>query len=187
MTTTLDIGHITGGFEVETPWGDAAPVVRRAFEDTQRALNDIEGLLSSITEQAPGNDGPVTINRTVIQITNLNADLDHGLMKAASLLDDDHPQYLRSDASDNYTNGTLTFDGGTTVMFASTGIVNFNAGSIVNFLAAAAPANPPAGTRRLFVDTGTNELSVRTSAGSTISLEAAASGSADSFLEWAGL
>ncbi len=37
----------------------------------------------------------------------------------------------------------------------------------------AAPANPAAGTRRLFVDSGTGELSVRTSGGSTVSLEGA--------------
>ena len=38
-----------------------------------------------------------------------------------------------------------------------------------------APANPPGGTRRVFVDTNNNdELSVRTSGGSTVSLEAGA-------------
>ncbi len=38
----------------------------------------------------------------------------------------------------------------------------------------AAPANPASGTRRLYVDSGTGELSVRTSGGSTVSLEGAA-------------
>lgn len=37
----------------------------------------------------------------------------------------------------------------------------------------ATPSNPAAGTRRMFVDTGTGQLSVRTSAGSTVSLESA--------------
>ena len=40
----------------------------------------------------------------------------------------------------------------------------------------AAPANPGAGIRRLFTDTATGELSVRTSAGTTVSLEGALSG-----------
>ncbi|KKK75519.1 hypothetical protein LCGC14_2872910, partial [marine sediment metagenome] len=40
----------------------------------------------------------------------------------------------------------------------------------------AVPANPGAGIRRLFVDTATGELSVRTSAGTTVSLEGALSG-----------
>jgi hypothetical protein len=40
----------------------------------------------------------------------------------------------------------------------------------------AAPANPAAGTRRLFCNTVTGELSVRTSAGATVSLEAAGGG-----------
>lgn len=42
-----------------------------------------------------------------------------------------------------------------------------------------APANPSAGTRRLFVDSATSELSVRTSGGATVSLEAV--GAATSF------
>ncbi|KKM19125.1 hypothetical protein LCGC14_1658760, partial [marine sediment metagenome] len=42
----------------------------------------------------------------------------------------------------------------------------------------AVPANPGAGIRRLFVDTATGELSVRTSAGATVSLEGAAAGGA---------
>jgi hypothetical protein len=38
------------------------------------------------------------------------------------------------------------------------------------------PSNPATGTRRLFVDSSTGQLSVRTSAGTTVSLEAAGSG-----------
>ncbi|KKL81893.1 hypothetical protein LCGC14_1990240, partial [marine sediment metagenome] len=44
----------------------------------------------------------------------------------------------------------------------------------------AVPANPGAGIRRLFTDTATGELSVRTSAGATVSLEAAGGGGGDS-------
>ena len=40
----------------------------------------------------------------------------------------------------------------------------------------AVPANPGAGVRRLFTDTATGELSVRTNAGATVSLEAAGGG-----------
>ncbi|KKK94838.1 hypothetical protein LCGC14_2678820, partial [marine sediment metagenome] len=40
----------------------------------------------------------------------------------------------------------------------------------------AVPANPGAGIRRLFVNTATGELSVRTNAGATVSLEGAAAG-----------
>ena len=40
----------------------------------------------------------------------------------------------------------------------------------------AAPANPSAGTRRLFVDSGSGELSVRTSGGVTVSLESGGGG-----------
>jgi hypothetical protein len=39
-----------------------------------------------------------------------------------------------------------------------------------------APSNPSSGTRRLFVDSGTGKLSVRTSAGTTVSLEEAGGG-----------
>ena len=45
-----------------------------------------------------------------------------------------------------------------------------------DFAQIAAPANPASGTRRVFVDSATGELSVRTSAGSTVSLEAAGGG-----------
>lgn len=44
------------------------------------------------------------------------------------------------------------------------------------------PANPSAGTRRLFLNSVTGELSVRTSAGTTVSLETAAGGGGDVFL-----
>ena len=40
----------------------------------------------------------------------------------------------------------------------------------------AAPANPPTNTRRLFMDTATGELSVRTAAGTTLSLETGGTG-----------
>jgi len=40
----------------------------------------------------------------------------------------------------------------------------------------ATPANPSAGTRRMFVDSGTGELSVRLSGGTTVSLEGAGAG-----------
>ena len=40
----------------------------------------------------------------------------------------------------------------------------------------ATPSNPVSGTRRVFVDTGTGQLSVRTSAGVTVSLESAGGG-----------
>ncbi|KKM91927.1 hypothetical protein LCGC14_1223640, partial [marine sediment metagenome] len=40
----------------------------------------------------------------------------------------------------------------------------------------AVPANPGASIRRLFVDTATGELSVRTNAGATVSLEGAGGG-----------
>ncbi len=45
-----------------------------------------------------------------------------------------------------------------------------------DFAQIAVPANPASGTRRLFVDSATGEVSVRTSAGSTVSLEAAGGG-----------
>lgn len=58
----------------------------------------------------------------------------------------------------------------------------FNTGNsfndFVDIVGIAAPANPSAGTRRLFVDTGTNELSVRTSGGTTVSLETGGGGGA---------
>jgi len=53
---------------------------------------------------------------------------------------------------------------------AMTGNFNF-AGFFADMAAIVVPANPLAGTRRLFVNTATNQLSVRTSAGATISLE----------------
>jgi hypothetical protein len=41
----------------------------------------------------------------------------------------------------------------------------------LDLVQAAAPANPPAGTRRFYVDSGTGKTSVKTSAGNSISLE----------------
>jgi hypothetical protein len=43
--------------------------------------------------------------------------------------------------------------------------------SYVDIQQIATPSDPPAGTRRMFVDSGTGKLSVRTSAGATVSLE----------------
>jgi len=45
----------------------------------------------------------------------------------------------------------------------------------------ATPANPTSGTRRLFVNSSNGELSVRTSAGATVSLEGAGGGGGESF------
>lgn len=44
-------------------------------------------------------------------------------------------------------------------------------GNYIDFDQIAAPSNPAAGTRRLFTDSATGELSVRTSGGTTVSLE----------------
>jgi hypothetical protein len=43
----------------------------------------------------------------------------------------------------------------------------------------ATPSNPSAGSRRMFVNSGTGELSIRTSTGTTVSLESAAGGAGD--------
>jgi len=52
----------------------------------------------------------------------------------------------------------------------------------VDFGDIAVPANPAAGKRRLFMDTATGKLSVRTSAGTTVDLEATGGGGGDVFL-----
>ena len=62
---------------------------------------------------------------------------------------------------------TLTTDG-TNIAIAAT--------AYTDIVQRAAPANPGAGTRRLFTDTATGELSVRTSAGATVSLEGSGGG-----------
>ena len=47
------------------------------------------------------------------------------------------------------------------------------------------PANPASGTRRVFTDSGTGELSVRTSGGTTVSLESGGgSTSFTSLVKW---
>jgi len=58
---------------------------------------------------------PFTVDSTTV-VANLNADLLDGVEGAS---------YLRSDASDNFTSGTLTFDSGTTVTFNNV-TVSFN-------------------------------------------------------------
>lgn len=57
----------------------------------------------------------------------------------------------------------------------------------IDYTGIAAPANPASGVRRLFTDTATGELSVRTNAGATVSLEGAGGGgitSRESFLDF---
>jgi len=77
---------------------------------------------------------------------------DHDLL--TGLADDDHTQYLLAD-------GTRALTG------------NFNLGAFFTDIDdISVPANPGAGIRRIFVNTATGELSVRTSGGSTVSLEA---------------
>ncbi len=54
--------------------------------------------------------------------------------------------------------------------------INFDITGYQDVLCISTPANPTGGTRRIFCDTATGELSVRTSGGSTISLEGAGGG-----------
>lgn len=61
------------------------------------------------------NDTNVAANRWVDTAGSSDADTLDGL---------DSTQFLRSDTSDNYTSGTLTFDAGTTVTFSPTATVN---------------------------------------------------------------
>ena len=74
------------------------------------------------------------------------------------------------------TSGTLAVtSAGALNLSASSGIgISSNTSitsSYVDIASISAPSNPSAGTRRLYVDSGTGKLSVRTSAGSTVSLE----------------
>lgn len=63
---------------------------------------------------------------------------------------------------------------------AAAGIITLGDGStgggVMRFISRTAPAAPPAGSRDLFMDSGTGELSVRTSAGATVSLETGGGG-----------
>lgn len=81
------------------------------------------------------------------------------------------------------TAGTLYAPGGsdTPLSIMSTGEVRLD--NVLNLqdnyqdiAQIAAPANPGAGVRRIFMDTATGELSVRTSAGTTVSLESGGGG-----------
>jgi len=63
-----------------------------------------------------GIDPPLVV-ASDIKVINLNADLLDGL---------DESDFLRSNASDNYTNGAFTFDNGTTLTAAEGATVNFN-------------------------------------------------------------
>ncbi len=70
---------------------------------------------------------------------------------------------------------SFTVNGNTVFTFSETAI-GVDA-AYVDLSNLATPANPPVGTRRMFVDSGTGELSVRTSGGTTVSLEGAGGGS----------
>lgn len=70
--------------------------------------------------------------------------------------------------------GAAYWQGNNIVFTGST--VPWSTGSYFDFSEIAAPSNPSAGTRRLFTDSATGELSVRTSAGTTVSLEDAGGG-----------
>lgn len=54
--------------------------------------------------------------------------------------------------------------------------MTINADGSIDIPSMSVPSNPAAGTRRLFVDSGTGEMSVRTAAGSTVSLESGVGG-----------
>ena len=76
----------------------------------------------------------------------------------------------RNASGDLEINPRVSGSGITDVLFPS----RFN--DYVDYPSLATPANPPAGTRRLFTDSGTGELSVRTSGGATVSLESGGGG-----------
>lgn len=71
------------------------------------------------------------------------------------------------------TSGGVTFSNAAPVFFNNDVTVGANWIDINDI---ATPANPALGTRRLFVDNGTGELSVRTNGGTTVSLESGGGG-----------
>ena len=88
---------------------------------------------------------PFTVDSTTL-VANLNADQLDGL---------DGGSLLRSDASDNYTTGTLTFDSGTTVVFNNVD-VDFNTQLPQS---AIAPTNANDLVNKTYVDNIANGLS----------------------------
>ena len=110
----------------------------------------------------------LTVNDDV-QIAGI-ADAVQLIVRAHSTQTNDILLVEKSDGTDLFTinnAGVLTAFGG----IASVGNNDFRA-FYTEFDQITAPSNPSAGTRRLFVDSGTGELSVRTSGSSTVSLEA---------------
>jgi hypothetical protein len=76
---------------------------------------------------------------------------------------------------------TFTFPNSTSLLFGN-GVDNAFGAHYLDIDNIAAPSNPASGTRRIFFDIGTGELSVRTSAGTTVSLESGAGGGGDMVL-----
>jgi hypothetical protein len=85
-------------------------------------------------------------------------DNSHGVVNipATVSLNPSQSDMILHDVANNFTNNN-TFNEWTDIVGITTN-----------------PASPAAGTRRLFVDNATNQISVRTSGGATVSLEAAA-------------
>jgi hypothetical protein len=102
----------------------------------------------SVTTNAPSGNGSLSYSSVTGVFTFTPADVSSGSGGDAATLDGlDSTQFLRSDASDAYTSGTLTLNSGTTQQFNST-TVNFSSGTTVNF-------DRTTGTAPFTVDSGT--------------------------------
>ena len=62
------------------------------------------------------------------------------------------------------------------MLVLSTGLVRAQEPQTIDLAEQPTPSNPPAGKRRIFIDSATGQLSVRTPAGATVSLEAGGDG-----------
>jgi len=104
----------------------------------------------SVTTNSPSGNGSLSYSSSTGVFTFTPADATQGSGgggDAATLDGLNSTQFLRSDASDAYTSGTLTLNSGTTQQFNST-TVNFSSGTTVNF-------DRTTGTAPFTVDSGT--------------------------------
>ena len=107
--------------DTETGGGAAASDHNVTFSATQTGVSlSMPGTsnvsATTLTSTVAAGTAPFTVASTTV-VTNLNADTVDGI-QGASL--------LRSNATDNYTSGILTFDSGTTLTAADGATVNFN-------------------------------------------------------------
>lgn len=119
-------------------WGDKIPVVNASgvmeigrhidFHNSDTATTDYDGRLqttgTALNVDYPGQVDALTVNNN--KVWHAGNDGDGSTLDADKLDGVEGASFLRSDVSDNYTAGTLTFDNATGLTFANGATVAFN-------------------------------------------------------------